>query len=101
MTPEGGTSTDVWQRVRLGRRRPVAALSAAAVVALAACSSGGTTNTGAGSSSADGGTPQKGGTLNMLGVGDVDYMDPNITYYTTGYEAARLFSRQPYSYSGS
>jgi peptide/nickel transport system substrate-binding protein len=30
----------------------------------------------------------------MLGTGDVDYMDPNITYYTSGYMAARLFSRQ-------
>jgi peptide/nickel transport system substrate-binding protein len=30
----------------------------------------------------------------MLGTGDVDYMDPNVSYYTTGYMAARLFSRQ-------
>jgi peptide/nickel transport system substrate-binding protein len=33
-------------------------------------------------------------TLNMLGVGDVDYMDPNISYYSAGYEALRLWSRQ-------
>jgi peptide/nickel transport system substrate-binding protein len=39
------------------------------------------------------GTPKSGGTLHMLGVGDVDFMDPNITYYTTGYEAARMYSR--------
>jgi len=45
-----------------------------------------------------GGTPQKGGTLNVLGTGDVDYLDPNITYYTIGYSAARLYSRQLYSY---
>ena len=31
------------------------------------------------------GTPHKGGTLNMLGVGDVDYMDYNASYYTIGY----------------
>ncbi len=30
------------------------------------------------------GAPKKGGTLNMLGVGDVDYMDYNISYYTIG-----------------
>jgi peptide/nickel transport system substrate-binding protein len=40
------------------------------------------------------GTPVKGGTLHMLGVGDVDYMDPNISYYSAGYEALRLWSRQ-------
>ena len=40
------------------------------------------------------GTPVKGGTLHMLGVGDVDYMDPNISYYSSGYMAARLYSRQ-------
>jgi len=34
-----------------------------------------------------------GGTLNMLGVGDVDYMDPNISYYTGGALALRMFSR--------
>ena len=33
------------------------------------------------------GTPVKGGTLNMLGAGDVDYMDPNISYYSIGYLA--------------
>ena len=40
------------------------------------------------------GTPVKGGTLNMLGVGDVDYMDPNLSYYAGGYDALRLWSRQ-------
>jgi peptide/nickel transport system substrate-binding protein len=40
------------------------------------------------------GTPVVGGTLHMLGVGDVDYMDPNISYYSAGYEALRLWSRQ-------
>jgi peptide/nickel transport system substrate-binding protein len=44
--------------------------------------------------SGDAGTPEKGGTLNMLGVGDVDYMDPNVTYYSAGYTATRLYSRQ-------
>lgn len=44
--------------------------------------------------SADAGDPVKGGTLNMLGVGDVDYVDPNVTYYSAGYMLARMYSRQ-------
>jgi peptide/nickel transport system substrate-binding protein len=44
------------------------------------------------------GTPVKGGTLHMLGTGDVDYMDPNISYYTIGYLGLRLWSRQLFSY---
>jgi peptide/nickel transport system substrate-binding protein len=34
----------------------------------------------------------------MLGSGDVDYMDPNVTYYTVGYEAMRMFSRSILNY---
>ncbi|BBH16323.1 hypothetical protein Back2_06100 [Nocardioides baekrokdamisoli] len=37
-------------------------------------------------------------TLHMLGVGDVDYMDPSVTYYSTGYEAMRFYSRQLFTY---
>ncbi|TCC45136.1 ABC transporter substrate-binding protein [Kribbella capetownensis] len=79
-------------------RRRLAAVSLAAVaalVALAACSNGGTTPTGSGGDSA---TPVKGGTLNMLGAGDVDYMDPNISYYSVGYLGLRLWSRQLFTY---
>ncbi len=70
---------------------------------------GGTATTAGGSSSqqipnqryADNasGTPVKGGTLTMLGSGDVDYMDANATYYTVGYLAMRIFSRGLYNYS--
>ncbi len=45
-----------------------------------------------------GGTPKTGGTLNMLGVGDVDYMDYNISYYTIGYLGARMWVRGLYAY---
>lgn len=45
-----------------------------------------------------GGTPKNGGTLNMLGVGDVDYMDYNISYYTIGYLGAREWVRGLYAY---
>jgi peptide/nickel transport system substrate-binding protein len=34
----------------------------------------------------------------MLGSGDVDYMDPNLSYYSIGYLALRAWSRQPYTY---
>ena len=34
----------------------------------------------------------------MLGAGDVDYMDPNISYYSVGYLALRLWSRQLFTY---
>src|SRR3954452_8073906 len=40
------------------------------------------------------GTPRYGGTLTLVGQGDVDFLDPNVSYYTAGYAAARLWSRQ-------
>jgi peptide/nickel transport system substrate-binding protein len=39
-----------------------------------------------------------GGTLYMLGTGDVDYMDPNISYYTVGYEDLRMWERPLMNY---
>ncbi|MFI7061462.1 ABC transporter substrate-binding protein [Kribbella sp. NPDC050124] len=66
-----------------------------ATLALAACSSGGGSPAGSGSTAA---TPVTGGTLNMLGAGDVDYMDPNISYYSVGYLNLRMWSRQLFTY---
>ena len=79
------------------RTRGVAAAAGLAALALvaAACggSSGGTTSSGNSSSGSQtfglqglnsAGTPKSGGTLNMLGQGDVDYMDYNVSYYTIG-----------------
>src|SRR6516164_7014732 len=43
-------------------------------------------------------TPKTGGTLYMLGNGDVDYMDPNVTYYTVGQLNVRMWSRFLMSY---
>ncbi|TDO56854.1 peptide/nickel transport system substrate-binding protein [Kribbella sp. VKM Ac-2571] len=79
-------------------RRRLAAVSLAAVasIALAACSNGGGTTSGSGGGSA--GTPVSGGTLNMLGSGDVDYMDPNVSYYSIGYLNLRMWSRQLFTY---
>lgn len=104
--------------MRRSRALGVATIGVVALIA-AACSSssgsktttsGGASGSSSGSSSAPGsgglpaninpgsGTPVKGGTLHMLGVGDVDYMDPNISYYSGGYLALRLFSRQWVTY---
>jgi peptide/nickel transport system substrate-binding protein len=44
------------------------------------------------------GTPVSGGTLTMLGTGDVDYMDPNVSYYSIGYLGLRMWSRGLYTY---
>jgi peptide/nickel transport system substrate-binding protein len=44
-------------------------------------------------------SPQRGGTLNMLGSGDVG-MDVNTSYYSIGYLVHRLWSRQLYAYPG-
>jgi peptide/nickel transport system substrate-binding protein len=44
------------------------------------------------------GAPQHGGTLNMLGTGDVDYMDYNVSYYSIGYLGQRMWVRGLYAY---
>jgi peptide/nickel transport system substrate-binding protein len=83
--------------LRTGRVAAVAAISSLGLIGLAAC--GGSPNSPSGNST--GGSSQaavKGGTLNMLGAGDVDYMDPNISYYSIGYLALRIWSRQLFTY---
>jgi peptide/nickel transport system substrate-binding protein len=45
-----------------------------------------------------GGAPQYGGTLTMIGVSDVDHLDYDIGYYSTDYQALRLYLRQLYSW---
>ncbi len=76
------------------------ALAAAGALALTACGGGSSGKTPAGGTSQSTETTNavKGGTLNMLGSGDVDYMDPNISYYSIGYLAARMWTRQLYQY---
>ena len=76
------------------RRLAAVATVCTASLGLAACA----TNTGATGTSGPSGTVAKGGTLNMLGAGDVDYMDPNISYYSGGYMVLRLWSRQLFTY---
>src|SRR5262245_58157436 len=83
-----------------------AALAALALLA-AACSSGSTSSTGSPSGptvagwqgvNPGSGTPKTGGTLNMLGQGDVDFMDYNISYYSIGSLAQRPWVRGLYAY---
>src|SRR5580693_4482785 len=74
------------------------ALAAVVALGLAACSSGGAVETTGGSGASGSSTPVRGGTLTMLGVGDVDYMDPNVSYNTVGNDALRLWSRNLYTY---
>jgi len=83
-----------------------AALAALALLA-AACSSGSTSSTNSPSGptvagwqgvNPGSGSPQKGGTLNMLGQSDVDFMDYNISYYSIGSLGQRPWVRGLYSY---
>jgi peptide/nickel transport system substrate-binding protein len=77
----------------LSKRRGLstAALVAGLALTAAACggSSGGSKTNGAGSSGG-----KKGGTLNILGAGDVDHMDPASAYYQTSNTLLRMISRQ-------
>lgn len=44
------------------------------------------------------GAPQRGGTLNMVGVSDVQYMDYDLNYYTTDAQVMRLTVRNLYGW---
>lgn len=80
--------------MKLSTRRVSALTASVAALALVVSACG----SGTSSSKKDEGTPVKGGTLNMLGVGDVDYLDPNVAYYTTSYTALRMVSRQLFTF---
>ena len=69
-----------------------AAVIVATTVLLAGCGSA-----GAGSVTS-GGQPTPGGTLKLLGSGDVDHLDTASAYYTTSYTLERAYSRQLFSY---
>jgi peptide/nickel transport system substrate-binding protein len=70
-------------------------LVAALGLLVAAC--GGSSNS-SGSAGTTSGKPVRGGTLYMLGTGDVDYVDPNVSYYPTGFIPLRLWARQLLNY---
>ena len=82
---------------------------AALALAASACGSNGSTSPSATSSSVSldsgtqglnpgTGTPQKGGTLNLLGIGDVTFIDWNISYYTIDALGQRMWQRGLYAY---
>ena len=78
------------------RRRAAGAVGLATSLALvAACGGGGGTTPGDESEES---TPKRGGTLKLLGAGDIDHMDPVAAYYTVSYTLLRGISRQLLSY---
>ncbi|MDT7539678.1 MAG: peptide/nickel transport system substrate-binding protein, partial [Actinomycetota bacterium] len=81
----------------LSKRRGLstAALIAGVALTAAACggSSGGSSTPGTDTSGA-----KKGGTLKLLGAGDIDHMDPASAYYQTSYTLLRMQTRQLLSY---
>src|ERR1700733_4707892 len=91
----------------------IVSILATLTVVAAACSSspsssGGTTSTTTNAAAAAGekdilppaatGQPVTGGTLKIVGSGDVDHLDTCCAYYTTTYELLRAVSRQLVSY---
>jgi peptide/nickel transport system substrate-binding protein len=94
------------------RTRGYAAAAGAAALALAVAACGGSSGGGGSTSGTSSGsqtfglqglnpgsgTPKSGGTLNMLGTSDVDYMDYNVSYYSVGYVGQRPWVRGLYAY---
>jgi peptide/nickel transport system substrate-binding protein len=81
-------------RLRLGS----AGAAIAVITMLAAgCSSSGTVSSQPGSSGGQG-TPQRGGTLVMLGQSDIFNLDTASAYYTVSSMLERMFTRQLFSY---
>jgi ABC-type transport system substrate-binding protein len=72
-----------------------AAAIGALAVGLAACGGG---NDSGGS---DSGKPVKGGTLKIVGAGDVDHLDPASAYTTVADSLARAWARRLFSYEAS
>jgi peptide/nickel transport system substrate-binding protein len=82
----------------LNRRRAFVPIVGAAALAVILTACGGSSGKPSGTTGSTAPGAVKGGTLNALGTGDVDYMDPNISYYSIGYLGLRQWSRQLYTY---
>ena len=78
----------------LPKRIAFAALFAGLSLAAAACGASNPLASG-------GGAPVKGGTLTLLGKGDVDHLDTASAYYTVSYTLERAFTRQLVTYPAS
>jgi peptide/nickel transport system substrate-binding protein len=81
------------QAHRRGIRARFAALLAVAALGVASCGS----ITGD-SGNDDPGTPRRGGTLRLVGNGDVDHLDTASAYYVPSYRLFRAITRQLVSY---
>ncbi len=83
----------------MGRMRTVGIFAMAVAMsgmALAACSSSKSSSNGSTTTSANGAVT--GGTLKLVGQGDVDNLDTADGYYTATYTVERAFTRQLYTY---
>ncbi|WP_188195249.1 ABC transporter substrate-binding protein [Nonomuraea sp. SYSU D8015] len=81
---------------RRGGGALAAALLPVVALTLAACGAG----AGAAASAAAG-SPVQGGTLRLLGAGDVDHLDTASAYYTASTTLERAFTRQLFTYPAS
>ena len=82
-------------------QKRLAGLAAICTAALITAACGGSNNSNDQSANGQNGGLEgavRGGTLNLLGSGDVDYMDPNVSYYSVGYTALRAWSRQLFTF---
>jgi peptide/nickel transport system substrate-binding protein len=89
------------------RARSSLVIAGAAALAMTVAACGGSSSPSSGNVSLNSGlqalnpgtgAPQRGGTLNMLGDGDLDYMDYNASYYSIGYQTERMWDRSLYTY---
>ena len=84
---------------RASKRVAGLAVVAIAAAGLAACSSSSSPTTSKPSSVSGGaGTPQSGGTLNIVANSGPDHMDTVSAYYTADYELERAYTRQLVAY---
>jgi peptide/nickel transport system substrate-binding protein len=82
----------------LSKRRGLSTAALVAGLALTAAACGGSSGGGKTGNSADTSGAKKGGTLKLLGAGDIDHMDPASAYYQTSYTLLRAITRQLLSY---
>ncbi|PSL05482.1 peptide/nickel transport system substrate-binding protein [Haloactinopolyspora alba] len=82
------------------KRTPMtwAALGLATSLVLAACAGDDGGGTGGGGGGDQAGEPERGGTLKIVGKGDVTSMDTAFSYYTLNYAIMRGFTRQLVTY---
>ena len=81
----------------LSTRRGLSTAALNASLALVATACGGSDDDGD-TTGTDTSGAKKGGTLKLLGAGDIDHMDPQAAYYQTSYLLLRAITRQLLSY---